>query len=80
MDNMTLSLLIVLLTGLIWLAGAVLHWDSIRHQEKLVTRLRRMAVCRPVPSPPLATVAAPEPPKAAGPLVEYLRPARRWTV
>jgi hypothetical protein len=80
MDNMTLSLLVLLMTALLWVAGAILHWSNIRRQEKLVTRLRRMAVCRPGPSLPVATVAAPEPPKATGPLVEYLRPARRWTV
>jgi hypothetical protein len=69
MFDLTIGVLLLLLTGFLWFAGAVLHWHNIRRQERLLARMRRLSVRR-------ARVARPAP-AAVG---ESLRPAKRWTV
>jgi len=73
MNNITISLPILLLAGVLWVTGAVLHWYTIRRQERLVARLRRLSVLR-VPGPAVAPEGPDELP------AEYLRPSKRWTV
>ncbi len=78
MVNMTWALGIALLTGVLWVMGAVLHWHNIRRQEKLIARLRRMPARRaPRRAEPAEAVALPERPDG---LDESLRRSKRWTV
>jgi hypothetical protein len=72
MDNVMTGVVVLLLAGLLWVTGAVLHWHNLKRQEKLIARLRRMALRRPYrPAEPAAAPAAAD---------EHLRPAKRWTV
>jgi hypothetical protein len=69
MFDLTIGMLMLLLTGFLWLAGAILHWHNIRRQERLLGRMRRMSARRaPVARATTAVVD------------ESLRPAKRWTV
>jgi hypothetical protein len=78
MNDVIVSLLLLLLAGLLWVTGAVLHWHTIRRQERLVARLRRMAVPRAPESDP--AVAAPAVAETAERTADFLRPSKRWTV
>jgi hypothetical protein len=42
--DMTMGIVLLALTGFLWLAGAILHWHNIRRQEKLLARMRRMSL------------------------------------
>lgn len=75
MDNIAWGVVLVLLTGVLWVTGALLQWSNIRRQERLVARLRRLSPRRKVKAPAPAEAAIP-----AEPVVECLRPANRWTV
>jgi hypothetical protein len=78
MNDVIVSLLLLLLAGLLWVTGAVLHWHTIRRQEKLVARLRRLAVPRAPESGP--AVASPEVAETAERPADYLRTSKRWTM
>jgi hypothetical protein len=74
MDSIALGVMVALLTGALWVAGAVLQWSNIRRQERLVARLWRLSVRRKRKGPAdAAPVLAQAPP-------ESLQPANRWTV
>jgi hypothetical protein len=78
MGNMTWAVGIVLLTGLLWVWGAVLHWHNIRRQERLIARLRRMPARRlPKRMATAEAVTVPDCPEAPA---EGLRPSKHWTV
>jgi hypothetical protein len=73
--------LVLLLTGMLWMTGAIMHWYTIRRQEKLVARLRRISAPRaPGPASAQSTAAVPEVFQVPEPAVEHLRPSKRWTV
>jgi hypothetical protein len=42
--DMTMGIVLLLVTGFLWVSGAILHWHNIRRQEKLLTRMQRMSV------------------------------------
>jgi hypothetical protein len=66
---------ILLLTGSLWVLGAILHWYNIRRQEKLVARLTRLSARRrAVPAPEMGMPVRPEP------VGDYLRPSKHWTI
>ena len=76
MGNMTWAVGIVLLTGLLWVWGAVLHWHNIRREERLIARLRRMPARRGPRRAPTAGAVAGRPEAPA----DGLRPSKHWTV
>lgn len=78
MGNATWAVGIVLLTGLLWVLGAVLHWHNIRREEKLIVRLRRLPLRR-VPSR-AATAEAVRVSERPEVQAESLRPSKHWTV
>ena len=41
--DMTMGLVLLLVTGFLWVVGAILHWHNIQKQEKLLARMRRMS-------------------------------------
>ncbi len=73
--DVSMGSILLLVTGFLWVVGAILHWHNIKRQERLLARMQRIARV-PVPEPPDAEAPA------AGVLWggEALRPARRWTV
>jgi hypothetical protein len=75
MIDMTMGVLLLLLTGFLWFAGAVLHWHNIRRQERLLLRMRRISARRR-PAARRAAAARAEPAVVG----ESLRPAERWSV
>jgi hypothetical protein len=75
MNDWTLAVGLVLLASVLWVTGAVLHWHTIRRQEKLIARLRRLSLRRRPPREP-----GPLPPVRPPTAGEQLEPAKRWTV
>jgi hypothetical protein len=41
--DMTMGLVLLLVTGFLWVVGAILHWHNIQKQEKLLDRMKRMS-------------------------------------
>jgi hypothetical protein len=78
MDSATWGAVVALLTGGLWLTGAVLQWRILRRQEKLIARMRRRPA-RHLPKPVGATRTL-TPQESAGPRDVNLRPSNRWTV
>ncbi len=77
--NASWATIIVLLTGMLWVMGAILHWYNIRRQEQLIARLKRLSPRRrPALTAEVAEAAPAE--VAAESLAEALRPSKRWTV
>jgi hypothetical protein len=76
MGNLTLGVVLLLLTGFLWVTGAVLHWHTIRRQERIIVRLRRLELRRALrlKAGGMAVAAGPERPE------ELVRPSKRWTV
>jgi hypothetical protein len=72
--DLSMGVVLLLVTGFLWVSGAILHWHNIRRQEKLLLRMRRVARRRP--HKPAAAAL----PAGAGVSGEALRPAKRWTV
>jgi hypothetical protein len=87
-DNSIILLLLSLACGFVWTAGAVLQWQNIRRQEKLLARMGRLYGRRPRAAARAAQPAAlvPEPaalaaePAAAEAASENLRSDERWSV
>jgi hypothetical protein len=79
MDNVSWSVLVLMLTGVVWLTGAVLHWHNIRRQEQMIARLRRLSARR---RPAASVEVLEDEPEEAEPdaLAESLRPSKHWTV
>jgi hypothetical protein len=46
MGDMTVGVILMLVTGFLWLAGAILHWHNLKRQERLLGRMRRMTAPR----------------------------------
>jgi hypothetical protein len=74
MVELTMGVMLLSLTGFLWVAGAILQWHNIRRQEKLIARLMRRSGRRAPEAEPA------EEPVEAEMVGEYLRPAKRWTV
>jgi hypothetical protein len=74
MDNLTLGVILLLLTGFLWVTGAMLQWHNIHRQERIIARLRRLALRRRPRPKAVGVAAGPERPE------EYLRPKKRWRV
>ncbi|HEX5271270.1 MAG TPA: hypothetical protein VFW33_12310 [Gemmataceae bacterium] len=41
--DVSMGAILLLVTGFLWVVGAVLHWHNIRRQERLLLRMRRMS-------------------------------------
>jgi hypothetical protein len=74
--DVTMGVILLLVTGFLWVAGAILHWHNIRRQEKLLARMQRMSVRR-APRAVHEEWEETAEPELVG---EGLRPAKHWTV
>jgi hypothetical protein len=44
MGDLTVGVVLMMVTGFLWLKGAILHWHNLKRQERLLGRMRRMSV------------------------------------
>ena len=80
MNSVTCDVIVVLLTGLVWLTAAIWQGHNIRRQEELIARLWWILLSSRSAAEPagrarevLEATEEPDPP------VEHLRPANRRT-
>ena len=78
MDSATWGAVVALLTGGLWLTGAVLQWRILRRQEKLIARMRRRPVRRVAKTAEAAEALAL--PESAELPDENMRSSKHWTV
>jgi hypothetical protein len=38
--DMTMGVVLLLVTGFLWVTGAILHWHNIKRQERLLDRMQ----------------------------------------
>jgi hypothetical protein len=77
--NVSWAGIVALLTGMLWVMGALLHWYNIRRQEQLIARLRRLSPRRRAAVTAEVVEAEPEGGEGES-LAEAVRPSKRWTV
>ena len=44
--DMTVGIVLLLVTGFLWVTGAILHWHNIKRQENLLTRMQHLSAPR----------------------------------
>jgi hypothetical protein len=76
MGNTLVTILLVMLAGVVWAAGAMLQWGNLQRQERLVALLWLMYLRqRPAEAEEEPTTVA----LGGEPLGERLRVAKRWS-
>jgi hypothetical protein len=43
MGDLTLGVVLLLVTGFLWMTGAILHWHNIKRQERLLDRMQLLS-------------------------------------
>ncbi len=64
MGDVTMGVILLLVTGFLWVTGAILHWHTIKRQERLLARMRRLS------GPPARTTRRSRARRAAGEAVD----------
>jgi hypothetical protein len=81
MDSVTWDVIVVLLTGAVWLAAAIWQANNIRRQEKMLVWLWWMSLPRrPGAAPAAPALDVPQAVEGPRPLGNRMRPTDRWTV